>query len=151
MEAPQQPTVQSLLERLKDPGAVNDLEAWEQERRRFGFERPIPTPPPPHPEPKAPSFKKAPHEDDPPYEVTLSMIDRLLGRGAKKRQSALRRFEKARKAWDEDRLNALAVYEMASKRYVEKHDALETAYQAAMTEWKKAFAAFLQAGDRPAT
>ncbi len=120
-----------------------DLHALKE---RFGFPAAVPLLPPLPPAPQPPVVPAAPREDDPRYEAVLTTMDRLFSaRRIKKQQAALDRFERDRKAWGENRTNALAHFEMARKRHAREVEALQTSYASALDEWRLAFAAYLHA------
>ena len=73
-----------------------------------------------------------------------STLDKLLSsRRIKKQDAALKRFEKDRKAWNEDRDYALGIYEKAKAQHDETVTQLEATYEAALGQWKNDFEAYL--------
>ena len=138
-------TVIDLLNRVPlDPG-VEDETDWAALQTQWGF----PTPKPSRPElpqaPEEPLISKPPKEDDQLYEVELSGLDKFLSsRRIKKQQAALKRFERDRKAWDEDRLNDLALYEFAKKNHAKQVEQAMRKYADAVEEWKTAFIRYLR-------
>ena len=124
--------------------AGNGLQEWATLVDRLGFPTVLPEKPTLPPAPQEPHFGDPPREDDPKYAVELSTLDKLLSsRRIKKQDAALRRFEKDRKAWNEDRDYALGIYEKAKHQYSETVAHLETSYEAALGQWKDDFEAYL--------
>lgn len=125
--------------------AKNGSLNWEEERVRFGFAQPLPVKPELPQEPKEPVFPTPPREDDAAYDVQLEWLDKILSsRRIKKQQAALNRFERDRKAWNDDRKHGIALYEMAKKKREEQVEALEADYEEAVSAWKKSFSTFLK-------
>lgn len=124
---------------------ADDHQTWEAHRTEVGFALPFPTPPAAQPVPEKPDHGQPPREDDPKYDVELSTLDKLLSsRRIKKQQAALNRFEKDRKAWNEDKAYATGIYEQAKKRHTEQAAEQDAAYREAVAEWKSAFESYLR-------
>ena len=124
--------------------ANGGLQEWAALGDRLGFSTVLPEKPALPPAPQAPAFGKPPREDDAQYTVELSTLDKLLSsRRIKKQDAALKRFEKDRKAWNEDRDYALGIYEKAKAQHDETVAQLEAAYEAALGQWKADFEAYL--------
>lgn len=122
----------------------NGLHDWAALGERLGFSTTLPEKPVAPPAPQEPAATEPPREDDPQYAVELSTLDKLLSsRRIKKQDAALRRFEKDRKAWNENRDYALGIYERARQQYDEALKESEAAYEAALEQWKRDFEAFL--------
>jgi len=118
---------------------------WAALGNRLGFPTVFPAKPDLPPAPKEPAFGQPPREDDPKYNVELSTLDKLLSsRRIKKQDAALRRFEKDRKAWNEDRDYALGIYEKTKAQHDETVAQLETTYEAALGQWKDDFETYLK-------
>ena len=133
-----------LLSLLENTSESEEIVDWAIFQKQYGFE----TSHPPKPElpkvPKAPVIPPAPHEDDASYGVELGAMDKLLpSRRRKKENAALQRFERDRKRWNDNRLNALAHYEFAKKNYAKNIELLSEEYAAALKEWRQAFASYL--------
>lgn len=121
-----------------------DLQGWAVLGERLGFSTPPPERPSLPPTPEEPAPVKLPREDDPKYDVQLSTLDKLLSaRRIKKQDAALKRFEKDRKAWNEDRDYARGIYEQATKKHQADIKTLEATYEAALDQWKRDFEAYL--------
>ncbi len=117
---------------------------WAALGDRLGFATALPEKPVLPPAPQEPDPGEPPREDDPKYVVELSTLDKLLSsRRIKKQDAALRRFEKDRKAWNEDRDYARGIYEKARAQHDETIAQLEAAYEAALGQWKADFEAYL--------
>lgn len=134
---------QTLARLLETPAAALRRDAsldLDDLRSRFAYPEPLPAPAPPPDAPLPPVVPDAPHEDDARYAVTLSTMDRLLsGRRRRKQDAALNRFERDRKAWSEDRANALAHFELAQKRHARLLAEQDAAYEAALDAWRDGF------------
>lgn len=114
-------------------------------QKQFGFAHPLPAHPTLPAEPQAPAIPPPPHEDDRKYTVELTTLDRFISsRRVRKQQAALNRFERDRKAWAEDRTNALAHYEMARKRHAREVESLHAEYEMMLEAWKEAFVTHLR-------
>ena len=124
--------------------ANDGLQEWVALGDRLGFATVVPEKPMLPPAPQEPAFGQPPREDDPKYSVELSTLDKLLSsRRIKKQDAALKRFEKDRKAWNEDRDYVLGIYEKARAHHTETVAQLEADYEAALGQWKKDFEAYL--------
>ena len=124
--------------------ASNGLQEWAALGDRLGFAAGLPAKPDLPPAPQEPDHGEPPREDDPKYTVELSALDKLLSsRRIKKQDAALKRFEKDRKAWNENRDYALGIYEKARQRHGETVAELEANYEAALGQWKNDFEAYL--------
>ena len=124
--------------------ANGGLQEWATLGDRLGFPAVLPEKPALPPAPQEPAFGNPPREDDPQYTVELSTLDKLLSsRRIKKQDAALKRFEKDRKAWNEDRDYALGIYEKAKAQHDETVAQLEADYEAALSQWKSDFEAYL--------
>jgi hypothetical protein len=122
----------------------HDLQEWAVLGERLGFSTALPERPSLPPTPEEPVLTTPPREDDPKYDVQLSTLDKLLSsRRIKKQDAALKRFEKDRKAWNEDRDYARGIYEQATKKHQAELKTLEAAYEAALDQWKRDFEAHL--------
>jgi hypothetical protein len=122
----------------------DDLQAWAALGSRLGFPTPLPEKPALPVAPQKPDQGAPPREDDPKYGVELSMLDKLLSsRRIKKQDAALKRFEKDRKAWNENRDYARGIYEKAENKHRVSVAELEAAYQAALDQWKDDFETYL--------
>ncbi len=120
------------------------LQEWATLSDRLGFATALPAKPDLPPTPQEPDHGKPPREDDPKYAVELSALDKLLSsRRIKKQDAALRRFEKDRKAWNENRDYALGIYERARQQHGETVAELEADYEAALGQWKNDFEVYL--------
>ena len=139
---------QRALEKLSNTSAKtlrsNGLQDWSVLGDKLGFSTAPPETPVSPPAPQEPVVAKLPREDDPKYAVELTTLDKLLAsRRIKKQDAALKRFEKDRKAWNEDRDYALGIYERAKKQHLEDAEASEAAYETALDQWKREFEAYL--------
>ena len=124
--------------------ASNGLQEWAALGDRLGFPTVLPKKPALPPPPQEPDLGDPPREDDPKYTVELSTLDKLLSsRRIKKQDAALRRFEKDRKAWNEDRNYALGIFERAQQEHTETVATLEANYEAALGQWKDDFETYL--------
>ena len=122
----------------------NGLEEWATLSSRMGFPTVLPTRPNHPPVPEEPALTPPPREDDPKYNVDLSLMDKLLSsRRIKKQDAALKRFEKDRKAWNEDRDYAKGIYEKAKNKHHTSVAELEAGYQTALDQWKNDLEAYL--------
>lgn len=122
----------------------NGLQEWAALSTRLGFSTVLPQKPTPPPAPEKPHLGTPPREDDPKYSVELSMLDKLVAsRRIKKQDAALRRFEKDRKSWNEDRDYALGLHEMAKKKHHQEVEHLEANYEASLGQWKSDFERYL--------
>jgi hypothetical protein len=140
--------VQVIIELLNqvplDP-AKDDETDWSALQSEYGFPTPKPSAPELPPQPEEPVISKPPREEDPKYAVELSGLDKFFSsRRIKKQQAALKRFERDRKAWDEDRLNDLAMYEFAKKNHAKQVDEVRRTYADAVDEWRSAFITHLR-------
>ena len=124
--------------------ASNGFQEWAALGDKLGFSTALPEQPVAPPAPQQPAVAELPREDDPKYAVELSTLDKLLAsRRIKKQDAALRRFEKDRKAWNENRDYALGIYERAMKKHQAEIAALQDEYELALSQWKGTFEAFL--------
>ena len=124
--------------------ANGGLHEWAALGDRLGFPTVLPAKPDLPPAPQEPDHGAPPREDDPQYAVELSTLDKLLSsRRIKKQDAALRRFEKDRKAWNEDRDYALGIYQKAKDQHGETVAQLEANYEAALSQWKNDFETYL--------
>lgn len=122
-------------------GAVD----WAALQAHWGYQVAQPERPELPAQPQPPVIPSAPSEDDPKYDVTLSTMDKLFSsRRIKKQQQAINRFEKDRKRWEENRLNAEAMFTFQKKNHAKAVEQLEAEYIAALTDWKRDFAAYLR-------
>ena len=122
----------------------NGLQEWAALGEQLGFSTALPEQPTLPPAPDEPTFGDPPREDDPKYMVDLSGLDKLLSsRRIKKQDAALKRFEKDRKAWNEDRDYALGLYERAKTQHAAETKAAAASYEAALGQWKRDFEAYL--------
>jgi hypothetical protein len=123
----------------------NGLEEWATLSSRMGFPTVLPTRPN-HPlVPEEPALAPPPREDDPKYDVALSTLDKLISsRRIKKQDAALKRFEKDRKAWNEDRDYARGLFETTKKKHHQEVGKLETQYTEALSQWKQDFESHLK-------
>ena len=125
--------------------ANGGLQEWVALGDRLGFPTVLPEKPALPPAPQEPNHGDLPREDDPKYSVELSTLDKLLSsRRIKKQDAALKRFEKDRKAWNENRNYALGIYEMAKAQYDETVAQIEANYEAALSQWKDDFEDYLK-------
>jgi len=123
----------------------NGLEEWATLSSRMGFSTALPVRPDLPPLPEEPALKPPPREDDPKYDVALSTLDKLIAsRRIKKQDAALKRFEKDRKAWNEDRDYARGLFEQTKKKHHQEIDKLETQYAEALSRWKRDFESHLK-------
>jgi len=123
----------------------NGLQEWAALSTRLGFSTILPQRPAPPPAPEEPHLGHPPREDDPKYAVELSMLDKLMAsRRIKKQDAALKRFEKDRKSWNEDRNYALGLYEIAKKKHHQEVEHLEASYEASLGQWKSDFERYLR-------
>ena len=141
---------QQALDKLSNTSARalmnNGLQDWVALGERLGFATALPERPVAPPAPKEPAATEPPREDDPKYAVELTGLDKLLAsRRIKKQDAALKRFEKDRKAWNENRDYALGLYERAKKQHLETLKESEAAYEATLNQWKRDFEAYLGA------
>ena len=124
--------------------ANGGFQEWAALGDRLGFPTVLPEKPALPSAPQEPNHGDLPREDDPKYSVELSTLDKLLSsRRIKKQDAALKRFEKDRKAWNEDRDYALGIYEKAKAQHDETVTQLEATYEAALGQWKNDFEAYL--------
>ncbi len=140
---------QQALETLSNTSAKtlasNGLQEWAALGDRLDFSTALPEKPALPPAPQEPDHGDLPREDDPKYSVEFSTLDKLLSsRRIKKQDAALKRFEKDRKAWNEDRDYALGIYEKARHQHGEIVAQLEANYEAALSQWKDDFEAYLK-------
>ena len=139
---------QQVLDKLSNTTAKkfmnNGLQDWATLGERLGFSSALPERPVSSPTPQEPAVAELPREDDPKYAVELTTLDKLLAsRRIKKQDAALRRFEKDRKAWNEDRDYAFGIYERAKKQHLEEVEQSETTYEATLDQWKRDFEVYL--------
>ncbi len=139
---------QRVLEKLSNTTAKrlmsNGLQDWATLGERLGFSSALPEQPVSPPAPQEPAVAELPREDDPQYAVELTTLDKLLSsRRIKKQDAALRRFEKDRKAWNENLDYALGIYERAMKKHQAEIATLQDEYELALSQWKGTFEAFL--------
>ncbi len=139
---------QRVLEKLSNTTAKklmsNGLQDLAVLGDKLGFSTALPERPVAPPAPQEPAVAELPREDDPKYAVELTTLDKLLAsRRIKKQDAALRRFEKDRKAWNEDRDYAFGIYERAKKQHLEEIEQSETTYEATLDQWKHDFEAYL--------
>ena len=124
--------------------ANNGLQDWALLGERLGFPTILPAKPELPPAPQKPDFGTPPREDDPKYMVELSTLDKLLSsRRIKKQDAALKRFEKDRKSWNEDRDYARGIYEKAQDKHQQTVAELEAHYETALSQWKSDFETYL--------
>lgn len=134
-------TVEQLLEALETDAALD----WDALQQEWGYTAPQPQRPELPATPVAPKIPAAPSENDPKYDVTLSTMDKFLSsRRIKKQQQAINRFEKDRKRWEEDRLNAEAMFTFQKKNHAQAVAQIEAEYTTALTDWKRNFAEHLR-------
>lgn len=134
-------TVEDLLATLETDAALD----WDVLQKEWGYAEPQPQRPELPAVPVAPKIPTAPTENDPKYEVTLGTMDKLFSsRRIKKQQQAINRFEKDRKRWEENRLNAEAMFTFQKKNHAQAVAQLEADYNAAFMGWKRNFATFLR-------
>lgn len=134
-----------LLNQIPLDPTTEDETDWVGLQSQWGFPTPKPSTPELPPEPSEPVISKPPNEEDPKYEVELTGLDKFLSsRRIKKQQAALKRFERDRKAWDEDRLNDLALYEFAKKNHAKRMEEARRTYADAVKEWRTAFITHLR-------
>lgn len=139
---------QQALNKLSNTSAKtlmgNGLQEWAALSTRLGFSATLPEKPAPPPAPQAPQVGTPPREDDPQYTTELSMLDKLIAsRRIKKQDAALKRFEKDRKAWNENRDYALGLYEIAKKKHDKEVAHLEASYESTLGQWKEDFETYL--------
>ena len=140
---------QQVLEKLSNTTAKklmsNGLQDLAVLGDKLGFSTALPERPVAPLAPQEPAVAELPREDDPKYAVELTTLDKLLSsRRIKKQDAALRRFEKDRKAWNEDRDYALGIYERAMKQHQEEIATREDEYELALSQWKGTFEAYLK-------
>ena len=124
--------------------ASNGFQEWAALGDKLGFSTALPEQPVAPPAPQEPAVAELPREDDPKYAVELTTLDKLLAsRRIKKQDAALRRFEKDRKAWNEDRDYARGIYERAKKKHLEEIEGSAVTYESALDQWKRDFEAYL--------
>ena len=134
-----------VLEFLENTSDGDGTVDWESLKRQYGFSITLPRKSDLLPQPVAPEIPPAPHEDDAAYIVELTKLDKLVpSRRRKKEDAALHRFERDRKRWNDNRLNALAHYEFARKNYAKNMEVRDQEYASAITNWKTEFLAFLR-------
>ena len=139
---------QRVLEKLSNTTAKklmsNGLQEWAALGDKLRFSTALPEQPVAPPAPQESAVAELPREDDPKYAVELSTLDKLLAsRRIKKQDAALRRFEKDRKAWNEDRDYARGIYERAKKKHLEEIEGSAVTYESALDQWKRDFEAYL--------
>ncbi len=139
---------QQVLEKLSNPTTKtlmsNGLQDWAALGDKLSFSTALPEQPVAPPAPQEPAVAEPPREDDPKYSVELTTLDKLLSsRRIKKQDAALKRFEKDRKAWNEDRDYAFGIYERAKKQHLEEVEKSAATYEAALDQWKHNFEAYL--------
>ena len=140
---------QQVLDKLSNTTAKklmnNGLQDWATMGERLGFSSTLPERPVSPPAPQESAIAELPREDDPKYAVELTTLDKLLSsRRIKKQDAALRRFEKDRKAWNEDRDYALGIYERAMKKHQAEIATIDDEYELALSHWKGTFEAYLK-------
>ena len=140
---------QQVLEKLSNTTAKtlmsNGLQDWAALGDKLSFSTALPEQPVAPPAPQEPAVAELPREDDPKYSVELTTLDKLLAsRRIKKQDAALKRFEKDRKAWNEDRDYARGIYERAKKKHLEEIEGSAVTYEAALDQWKRDFEAYLK-------
>jgi len=133
------------LEFLESTSKGKEDVDWKSIKEQYGFSNAVPQKDELPPEPVAPDIPPAPHEDDATYTVELGTFEKLVpSRRRKKEDAALRRFERDRKRWNDNRLNALAHYEFAKKNYENYLTVRDAEYASELTQWKEDFLAFLK-------